>query len=359
VKLTVSRAWKPESGRSYGEVEITMAPDFERDDPTMWGLVNAKDLAKTTRFRRLTVIGNRNWQPRWDLIPTPGTEEWRTHLGGNGWRTALSGVCATNARLYFDRLEVIGLPGSGIHYIGIPPVIESGRMERVGWPVFSEHGSPLPQPGGSIRNLLAIDEWGSKLWPGQYPKWGTVSLRQQDTQVVCPGELVVVGDGWELVNFTHVGDGGGFKVGGTRWRVTGAQVGQGFLAGGGMGGLGGAVDCRVEDSVFSGSNNAMRAHACLFISDPFVEPVRTQHGPRGTDQPRRAGGLRGLRVHRLAGPGRCVRAEHARPAPVGGLPILGELSCWHSSPPRSPLAPPRAVSRSRAPTTGRSSTKTI
>jgi len=292
VKLTVSRPWKPAAGKTYGEVELTLAPDFAKDNPLLWGVVAAMDLPSTTRFERLTVIGNRDWDPRWSVL---ATREDPMAQSGAGGKTALSAVHAIRSRLFIEVFEAIGFPGCGLIYEGIPPVIESGRIERCGWPIHTNtdsNATPV-QSGGSVRNLTAIELWEDRGWnrvaPGYEERWSAVSMRRLGDHIVCPGELALHGNGYELVGFTQVGDGGGFRLSGTRFRVERAHVPQGYL-----GVDASSQQIEVVDSVFAMTNTGMRAHDCLRIDGPNVETVAV----------RRCTFVRGARTDRLYAPPR-------------------------------------------------------
>jgi len=278
--MTVNRAWTPENGKAYGVVEVRMAEDFERDDARMWGIMNAKAITRTTSFVLLRIIGAPNWHPRFDQLNK--TLPWQTALGGNGAWTALSGIHALDSKLSIKRLEVVGVPGCAILHQHCPRLkIDSAFLDRTGWSVYGTH-----EPDNNfarIANVTSRDHWYTAAW-GDTSGQNGVSVRRFGLQ--ARGELAQNAEGYELLNYTHQGDGISFKLAGTRYRVAGAHVGPAFFNGIVPSNLTTypdtleyrhiweAKDVVVEESVFSGLPFAnLQSRALVYVSYPFTNPL--------------------------------------------------------------------------------------
>jgi len=282
VDVTVSRAWKPENGKAYGTVVVRMAPDFERADARLWGIVEATDLTQQTSFDLLRIVGARNWNPRFDVLNT--SQPWQTALGGLGGDTALAGFHALRSKLIIKRIEVFGVPGAGFYYDSCGPVrVDSALFDRTGWPVRGIHSPPAF--GSTIRGVTSRDHWFSDRW-GSHNQRRAVSLRRFEGQgVSARGELLMAEADYELVNYTHQGDGISFKLGGTNFRIAGFHGGPAFYAGVvpqnliqfpdpvAYKHLHEAKNILTEDSVFSGLPFAtLSSNAIIYCSYPFTEP---------------------------------------------------------------------------------------
>src|SRR5262245_48883340 len=131
----LSRAWKPEDGASYSSVELGMAPDFQRADPPLWGIVEAKGLTRTTTIDLLRIVGAPSWDDRFDWLNSGDkAKPWPVALGGgDGGPTALAGVHAVDCKdPQIKRLEVAGVPGAAVCYQGTKLGIDSAWLYRVG-----------------------------------------------------------------------------------------------------------------------------------------------------------------------------------------------------------------------------------
>lgn len=282
---TVNRAWKPTNGKTYGIVEVRMADDFQRDDPYVWGLVNARNLDQLVTFDLLRIVGAPSWHPRFDLRNVGADQDkWQTCLGGNGAWTALSGVHAQKSKLRIKRLEVFGVPGCGLLYEGCPSLkVDTGLMDRTGWPVYG--GYQPGSQGAKICSLTSRDHWFGKAWGDASMKRGVSLRRFEPVGVGARGELTAVGEDYELINYTHQGDGISWKLAGTQFRVRGFHGGACFLNGivpsnittfpdpVAYKHLHEARGIWIEDSVFSGNPYAdIQSRALVYVSFPFTEP---------------------------------------------------------------------------------------
>lgn len=289
---TVSSAWKPENGRTYGTIEVRMADDFVRADASMWGIVEAKGLDRTTTFGLLRIVGRREWHPRFDWhSEPPDGHPWQAALGGNygGTENALAGLFARDCKhLHIKRLEISGVPGAGVYFQRTGLEIDSSGMDRVGWPLFGHHDAV---PGARLLGITSGGgHWWSKAWPP--PGFGNpraVSLRRLDATHYARGELVMVGGGWTLQDYTHHGDGISLKVGGTEWTVRRARGAAAFFSGTPPQDLTNPAyadpvlyrhmhesrRCLVEDSEFIASPSSVAIHpqAMIYVSYPFTEPL--------------------------------------------------------------------------------------
>lgn len=298
--LTVSRAWKPENGRAYGTVEINMAPDFQiGPDTDMWGIVNARDLTLVTSFEKLRIVGDREWNKRFGWLnhalggvqfpgKPPPVQPWQEALGGMSAQTALGGVMSLNSKLRIKVLEVIGVPGAAIYYLNSPdayPIIESMFCDRVGWPIY---GSFQNWGRASFRNLTSRNHWfmDQAHWGSQTQERAVALRRLESRGIAARGEAVLCEAGWELVNYTHSGDGVGFKAAGTDYTVRGYEGGRSMFNGVVPSNkidypdplkwrhLHVAENITAEDGVIHGSPHVSPLTPLLYVSFPFTEPLK-------------------------------------------------------------------------------------
>jgi len=286
----VSRAWKPEDGASYSSVELGMAPDFQRADPSLWGIVEAKGLTRTTTIDLLRIVGAPSWDDRFDWLNYgEHAKPWPVALGGGtGGPTALAGVHALDCKdLQIKRLEVAGVPGAAICYQGTKLGIDSAWLYRVGWPLYGDYRS---RGGSRLRGITSAGgHWWGRAWgsPGMGDPRG-LSLRGLDARVLARGELVVNEAGYVLDGYTHHGDGVSFKVGGSDFVVLRASVGAAWFGGTVPENasnpayqgpeflhLREARNCRCEDSVFIGNpcSAQIQKRALVWVSFPFTDPL--------------------------------------------------------------------------------------
>jgi hypothetical protein len=258
--LTVSRAWKPENGMHYaGTVEVRMAPNFERDDAGLWGIVNAKNLTEQTLIDHLRIVGDPEWSPRFDVLnwdpvkKTASANPWQQALGGMGGQTALAGLHLVNSNLRVGRIEVYGVPGCGVRVEGAGSVfqLDSGQMDRVAWPVLC---TPNVRTGPRISSLTTRGHWYPKSVYGAAGQMRAVSLRRLEANgITARGELALYGVGMELRDLVHAGDGHGWKAGGPGFKVIGGQTAHGYLYG---------VDLK-----FAASQGTRQSHPQLWSSE--------------------------------------------------------------------------------------------
>lgn len=291
--FALDRPWVPLNGKHYGKVVLVPHLDtFMRDNPYYWGVCNAYDLTYTTTIDWLQIVGDRNWHPRFDLMDSndphvlPGvpTTDWQHALFN------LAGVHASNAKLHIKHLDVVGLPGSGINLVGCPAVtIDSAYFDRVCWPIQVE--TFLPSTKLRFGRVATRDHWFGRAWTnGQYISADarTVSMRRLDEKVAGRGEIVMTGMGWEIDGVTHMGDGIGYKVCGSRWNLRNAQVQAAFFAGVVPYNLTNpaysdpkfqflkeTVGCVAEDCLFGdGPFDRQQKEAIVYVSYPFQpEPL--------------------------------------------------------------------------------------